>query len=132
VREVPQGDGGPLSCGAYLKQSRVLRELSLEEVATATKLPARIVKALEADDFTALRDRQYALLAARSIAAAIGLDPEETALRLEEDFQRRTPAESAPAPLWSRLWKARPREPIVWVVVGVTLCACAALLLRWH
>src|SRR5260221_2985761 len=71
MREVPQGPRHALSFGAYLKQSRTLRELSLDDVATATRLPPRILEALEADDFTPLQDRAYALLVAPPCAAAI-------------------------------------------------------------
>ena len=74
-----------------MRQSRVLRELSLAEVAAATRLSPRAVEALEAGDYGALKDRAYALLVARSCAAAIGLDPEETALRLLEDLQLSAP-----------------------------------------
>jgi cytoskeletal protein RodZ len=121
-----------LSFGAYLRQSRTLRELSLEEVAAATRLPARIVAALESDDFAGLHDRAHALKVARSYATAIGLDPEETALRLEEQLQRLDPAASARPPIWKRFWESRPREPLIWVIVVVTVFACAALLLRRH
>jgi cytoskeletal protein RodZ len=121
-----------LSFGAYLRQSRTLRELSLDEVASATKLPARILTALEADDFASLQDRAYALLVARSCATAIGLDPEETALRLEEQLQQQEPAVAARAPLWKRVWERRSREPLVWMIVAVTLFACAALLFKTH
>ena len=128
MREVPQGNGHALSFGAYLRQSRQLRELSLEEVATATKLPARVVAALEADD---LKDHAHALLVARACASAIGLDPEETALRLEEDFQRGQGVPVKVSPV-KRLWERLPREPLVWIVVAVTLAACIALLFRGH
>lgn len=125
MRAVPQADGDALSFGAYLRKSRELRELSLDEVASATRLPPRIVEALEADDYAALPDRGYALLVARSCAGAIGLDPEETALRLEEELQK---LEQPPAatPWWKQ---SRRREPLVWVIVGVTLLLCMALLL---
>jgi len=128
VRAVPQGNGDALNFGAYLRQSRVLRELSIEEVATATRLPARIVEALEAGDYAALQDRAHVLLVARSCAAAIGLDPEETALRLEEELQKLERPRAAP-PSWKRFLRSLPREPLVWVIVGVTLLLCMALLL---
>lgn len=127
MREVPEADGQALSFGAYLRQSRLLRELSLQEVATATKLPVRVIEALEADE---IPDRAHALLAARSCAAAIGLDPEETALRLEEELQR-SPARARAS--WFRrrgFWEKR--EPLVWVVLAVTLLACVALFIRWR
>jgi cytoskeletal protein RodZ len=121
-----------LSFGAYLRQSRTLRQVSLDEVATTTKLPARIVAALESDDFAALQDRAHALKVARSYATAIGLDPEETALRLEEDLQGRASPGTPHARPFKRLWDRRPREPLVWIVVAVTLAACVALLFRGH
>ena len=107
----------------------MLRELSIDEVATATKLPARVIAALEADE---LADRAHALLVARACAAAIGLDPEETALRLEEDFQRRTHSDKAPMPQWTRMWRAGPRDKAVWIIVAITLLACILLLFRRH
>ncbi|MCA1828249.1 MAG: helix-turn-helix domain-containing protein [Myxococcales bacterium] len=123
-----ENDEDALTFGAYLRQSRVLRELSLDEVATATKLPRRVVAALEADE---LRDRHHALLVARACAGAIGLDPEETALRLEEEFQRVLGEPRGARPrLWKRLWRARPREAAVWIVVGITVLVCIALLFR--
>jgi cytoskeleton protein RodZ len=106
-----------------------LRELSLAEVARATKLPQRMVEALEAEDWPALQDRAHALFAARSCAAAIGLDPDETALRLEEALQRSVPPLPQRAPFWKRLSATLPREPLVWLVLGLTALACLLVLL---
>jgi len=117
-----------VSFGAYLRQSRMLRELSLEEVAKATRVPQRVIEAMEAGDYAVLRDRQYALLVVRSCAAAIGLDPEETALRLEEELQKAEAPAAKPA-AWRKLARKVPREPVVWVILGVTLALCVALLL---
>ena len=121
-----------MSFGAYLKQSRVLRELSLEEVATATRLQRRILAALESDDFAELQDRAHALLVVRSYATAIGLDPEETALRLTEELQAREPRAAERPPFFRRLWTARSRDPLVWMVVLATAVAIAALFFKQH
>ena len=121
-----------MSFGAYLKQSRVLRELSLEEVATATRLQRRILAALESDDFAELQDRAHALLVVRSYATAIGLDPEETALRLTEELQAREPRAAERPSFFRRLWKARSRDPLVWMVVLATAVAIAALFFKQH
>ncbi|HUJ28008.1 MAG TPA: helix-turn-helix domain-containing protein [Myxococcales bacterium] len=119
-----------MTFGAWLQQSRSLRELSLEEVARLTRLHPKTLQALEAGDFAALQDRRHALHVARAYASAIGLDPEESALRMEEELQRSLPP---PAPSrWQRLWRALPREPMVWAVVVATVVACAALLLYRH
>ena len=111
------------SFGAWLRKSRELRGLSLAEVATGTRLSERIVAALEADDYAALQDRAHALLVARACAVAIGLDPEDTALRLEEALG--PAAEQRPA---RRL--LLPREPLVWAILALTLLVCTILLLK--
>ena len=121
-----------MSFGAYLKQSRVLRELSLEEVATATRLQTRILSALEADDFADLQDRAHALLVVRSYATAIGLDPEETALRLTEELQGREPPVAERKPFSRRLWERRSRDPLVWIILAATVIAIAALFFFKH
>jgi cytoskeleton protein RodZ len=124
VRPAAQGTGLALSTfGAWLRQSRELRGLTLPEVATSTRLSERIVAALEADDFAALQDRAHALLVARACAVAIGLDPEDTALRLEEALG---PAADA-TPSRSHFL---PREPLVWAILALTLCICTFLLLK--
>lgn len=121
-----------MSLGAYLKRSRVLRDLSLEEVATATRLQARILTALEADDYADLQDRAHALLVVRSYATAIGLDPEETALRLTEELQLRAPLAAERKPFSRRIWEARPRDPLVWIIVSATAAAITALFFKQH
>ena len=127
MRPVPQGAGGSLSFGAYLRQSRVLRGLSVAEVAKATRLPQKLVDGLENDDVSALTDRAYALLAARSCAAFIGLDPDDTALRLEEQIRLSGPPRPSRS-LWEQLWSRRP-PPAVWILVLLTVLACALLFL---
>ena len=121
-----------MSFGAYLKQSRVLRQLSLEEVATATRLQTGVLSALEADDFADLQDRAHALLVVRAYATAIGLDPEETLLRLTEELQLREPQAVKRKPFFRRLWEARPRDPLVWIIVAATALAIAALFFKQH
>lgn len=130
MRALPPAAGDALTFGAYLRRSRELRDLPLAEVAEATRLPLRILEALEADDHAALQDRAYALLVARTCAGAIGLDPEETALRLEEELQQSDPPPPPEPSRWRRAWAARPRQAAPWVVVGATVLACAAVLLR--
>ena len=131
-----------MSFGAWLRKSRDLRGLPIEEVADATRLPARILIALESDDLAALPDESYALKYARAAADAIGLDPEDTALRYEE-WRRSQPAATLPPPpgtgqsrgerLWGRSRAILSRvstDPFVWVAIALTLIASAAMLLR--
>lgn len=123
------------SFGQWLKKSRDLRGLDLEQVADSTRLPVRVLSALESDDVDALPDVAYGVKYARAAAEAIGLDPEDTALRYEE-WRATQPAPTLPPPptRLSRL-AAIPRrlsaDPIVWTLVGLTVLACA-LVLFWR
>jgi hypothetical protein len=128
------------SFGAWLRKSRELRGLEVDEVAEATRLPARILVALETDDVAAVPELAYAVKYARAAAEAIGLDPEETALRCEE-FRAALPAATVPPPPWvgqtraQRLWarlRAIPArlttDPIIWIAIALTAVACGAIL----
>ena len=89
-------------------------------------------------------DRAYALQYARAVALAVGLDPEEVALRYEEWLLTLPPATLPPPPhvpttpvervlgpmqklaaLPGRISK----DPLVWAVLLLTAAACAAILL---
>src|SRR5271170_6285745 len=72
------------SFGAWLRRSRELRALTLDEVVLETRLPLKVAVALEENDTSAMPDRSYALQYVRSVALAIGLDAEDAALRYEE------------------------------------------------
>jgi cytoskeletal protein RodZ len=131
-----------MSFGKWMQKSRDLRGLALDEVAGLTKLPARLIAALESDDVDALPDVTYALKYARAAADAIGLDPEDAALRYEEWRAAQPPPTMPPPPGFgrSRAWRlwARSRaiaarvsvDPFVWIAVAVTAGACAAMLWR--
>ncbi len=131
-----------MSFGGWLRKNRELRELRIEDVADATRLPARILAALESDDVAALPELAYALKYARAAAEAIGLDPEDTALRYEE-WRKTLPAATVPPPpftgmnraerLWARASALRQRLPgdrFVWIAVALTVLAIAAMLAR--
>lgn len=129
--------------GRWLRRSRELRGLSLEEVVTLTRLPARVVAALEADETSAMPDRAYALQYVRAVAAGIGLDPEDVALRYEEWLgtlppntlpppagQPSRPAERAitAAGRLASLPARVSRDPVVWLVLLVTAAAIVVVL----
>ena len=131
------------SFGAWLKRSRELRALTLDEVVRETRLPARVVEALEENDTSVMADRSYALQYVRAVALAIGLDPEEVALRYEEWLLQLPPTTlppppREPAPLeramrpFELLWKLPrkiSRDPMVWAVLIATVATCAIILL---
>jgi cytoskeletal protein RodZ len=133
------------SFGHWLRRHREMRALSLDCVIAETRLPARIVLALEEDNPYVLGDRSYALQYVRAVALVVGLDVEDAALRYEEWLQQLPPNTMPPPPREpaSGIERAmRPLErlvqlprkistdPMVWIVVGITAAVIAVLLVK--
>jgi len=85
VRGVPEAaavaEGAEGSVGRYLARQRQLRNISLDELATLTKIPRRSLERLEAGLFDAVPDG-FARGFVRTVAEALGLDSEEAVMRL--------------------------------------------------
>ncbi|MBX9402940.1 DUF4115 domain-containing protein [Lysobacter sp. BMK333-48F3] len=64
------------SCGARLKQARIAAGLSIEDVATRLKMPARVVQSLETDDVALLGAPVFVRGQLRSYARLLGIDLE--------------------------------------------------------
>ena len=64
-----------MSIGASLLAARQNAGLSVDDVATATRIRATLIRAIEADQFDGCGGSTYARGHIRSIAAAVGLDP---------------------------------------------------------
>lgn len=77
--------------GSDLRRARERREISLEQVETATRIRVRFLTALEQEDWDALPGGVYTRGFIRTYARFLGLDGE----RLAEDFRREV--EGAPA-----------------------------------
>lgn len=69
-----------MTAGAMLRAARESAGMSLDDVASATKVRASILAAMEQDDFSHCGGDVYARGQLRSIAAVVGLDPEELVL----------------------------------------------------
>jgi len=67
--------------GAYLARQRVLRGITLEQLAENTRIPLRSLARLEAGVFDAEPDG-FARGFVRTVAAALGLPPDETVARM--------------------------------------------------
>jgi len=121
------------SFGETLKRERELRQISLREIAEATKINLRYLDALERDDFRHLPGGVFNKGFVRAYAQFIGIDPETMVTAyLEEEGRQVTRAaraggaaphvheQEAPA-RWnaSRLWLAA----LVVVLIVVLLAA---------
>jgi cytoskeleton protein RodZ len=72
-----------MSAGAMMRAARESAGMSLDDVAGATKVRASILAAMEDDDFSHCGGDVYARGQLRSIAAVIGVDPEDLVLAYE-------------------------------------------------
>lgn len=82
---------GLQSVGTYLSAQRRLRGISVEELSAQTRIPLRSLERLEAGAFDADVDG-FVRGFVRTVAEALGLDPEETLNRtLEEPGSRSGP-----------------------------------------
>ena len=67
----------PMTAGERLRDAREVAKMSLEDVATTTRIPTRHLASLEAGEFSKLPAPTYSVGFARSYAAAVGLDRNE-------------------------------------------------------
>jgi cytoskeletal protein RodZ len=85
VRGVPEAaalaEATEGSVGRYLAGQRRLRNISLDELATLTKIPRRSLERLEGGFFDGVPDG-FARGFVRTVAEALGLDSEEAVMRL--------------------------------------------------
>lgn len=105
------------SVGRYLSRQRRLRGISLDELASLTRIPARSLERLESGRFDGESDG-FVRGFVRTVAEALGLDPEEAISRLLVEVP---PDEPGP--------RAGPRPARVAVAVAVIGALAVALAL---
>ena len=125
------------SFGETLRRERELRQISLREIAEATKINLRYLDALERDDFRHLPGGVFNKGFVRAYAQFIGVDPESMVTAyLDEDRRQQarvarttpTPQPAAelevPAPsLGARVWLAALVIALILVVLAAGLTA---------
>ena len=94
----------PLTFGEELRRERVIREISLEEIAAATKISLRLLTALEASDVSRLPAPTFTRGFIRAYARHLGIDPEEMVNAYLMDLKSGATAEAPSSK------KARPRS----------------------
>lgn len=79
-------DHTPKTAGQRLREAREAAGMSLEDVATATRIPTRHLESLENGDFAKLPAPTYSIGFARSYATAVGLDRAEIGDQLRAEL----------------------------------------------
>ena len=118
-----------ITAGERLRAAREAAKMSLDDVATSTRIPTRHLASLETSDFAKLPAPTYSVGFARSYAAAVGLDRNDIGeqLRAEIGGTRLAPHQ---AEQFEPMDPARtmPRWLIVAVIGGII---AVALLATW-
>ena len=87
----PETNEPPARIGLSLRTAREAQGLSLEEVATRTRIPLRHLAAIEAGDYTSLPSPTYAVGFAKAYARAVGADEVATAQAVRVEVDRAGP-----------------------------------------
>ena len=120
-----------MSVGEDLARAREASGLSVEDVSATTRIRAGLIRSIEADDFEPCGGAVYARGHLRSIARAVGLDPEP----LVADYDRSHAQESLPVPvpnqpsdpdMAARAERRRPNWTAAMAAALVAICVLAA------
>jgi cytoskeleton protein RodZ len=120
--ELVEEEGVPMSAGQRLRQAREASGLTLEEIATSTRIPTRHLESLEAGDFSRLPAPTYTIGFAKNFAAAVGLDRAEIGDQLRTEMGGSRPVMTTPEVF-------EPADPARAMPIWLIGAAIAALLL---
>lgn len=122
--QVPHPVGnGSRSLGEMLRRARELRGLSLERIASETKIPRRHLEALERDNLSAIPSGFYGRAELRTYAQVVGLDQRLALAELESAMAS---PETIPSRESSRRQEAT--SPLPYIAVAVAAIAVIAAL----
>lgn len=101
------------SVGRTLQQARIAANLTVEDVSATTRVRIPIVHAIEQDDFSRCGGDVYARGHIRSLARAVGLDPDElVTLYNEQQGTQPQPLDLSSGPLFeAERIRPEPRRP---------------------
>jgi cytoskeleton protein RodZ len=124
------GQEADLSIGEQLRRAREAKGLSLDDVASRTRIPIRHLQNIEREDWDALPAATYAVGFTRNYANAVGLDGATLARELRERIGG--PSHRAAAPeYYAQADPARvPPKSLVFGAIFVAILVAAYLLWR--
>ncbi len=118
--------------GPELGAARRLLGLSLDQLAERTRIPARVIEAVERDDFAVCGGDFYARGHLRTLARVLGLDAAPLVAGYDEHYADRPPSATAPTAgrpvVLSAREPAPPRPSPRW---SVLVAAVMAVVLAW-
>lgn len=120
--------------GGRLRRAREQRGLSLRDASKRTKLAIFMLEAIERNDFECLPGGMFRKAYVRTLAAEVGLNPEELANEYGAQFEPPLPPEdeAPPQPALSLPLDRylRPSRSPLWSLVGLAALGCGWFLFR--
>ena len=117
---------GSLPLGEFLRQSRLRRGMSLQQIAAETKIPLRHLHALECDDFAEVPAGLYRRARVRAYARALHLD-QPALVQLERTLRATETAAVAPGTTAGKRTPFRKGVLMALTAVGAALALTFAL-----
>jgi cytoskeleton protein RodZ len=111
-------DRPALSFGEELRRERLIREIPLEEISSATKISVRLLTALEAGDASRLPAPAFTRGFIRAYARHLGIDPEEKVNAYLADLAGESPDAPASKKTRHRSRFLRGRRTTAGTIVG--------------
>lgn len=130
-KQVDQGE----TLGEFLYRQRKDKKLEIDEIASNTKIPAKTLRAMEADDYTVLPPDAFARGFYTLYANFLGLDSDELIVRYEKERGLTPDPLATPPPQQSGVSSlaAKPYLPDgSFLGMSVVLIVIAIGLLCWH
>ena len=85
--EVDAGEvSGPMSVGDRLRAARERKGLTIDQIASETRISRRHLESIESGDFETLPGRTYAVGFTRTYAKTLGLDEDEAVAQVREEM----------------------------------------------
>jgi cytoskeleton protein RodZ len=120
--EVVEEEGVPMTAGERLREAREAAGMTLEEIATTTRIPTRHLESLENSDFERLPAPTYTIGFAKNFAGAVGLDRAEIGDQLRTEMGGSRPTMTTPEVF-------EPADPARAMPIWLIAAAIGALLL---
>ncbi len=128
MAEMDQDSGYGLTVGERLRQAREEQGLTLDDVASRTRIPIRHLRSIEDSNWDDLPAVTYTVGFARNYANAVGLDGAEIGRELREQLGTGSPARQLSPEIYAPPDPARvPSRSLVWIA-GIAL---VVLVVAW-
>jgi cytoskeletal protein RodZ len=131
MSEHDEGEDRFVSIGERLRRAREARAMTLDDVASQTRIPMRHLQHIEHEEWDALPAPTYAIGFTRNYASAVGLDGPAVANELRDQIggpRRRTPAPEYYEPADPA--RVPPRSLVIIVIIIAALLVGAYVLWR--